>query len=78
MIEQLLLSGRAAFSKLYESTGCLPPLLVGHSHHRHKIDGGVSVQGILYFDGRNILAPGNNNVLGTIANFNITVGVLHR
>ena len=64
--------------QLHERTRRLAPFLVRLRHHGGAQHGRVAVQRFLHLDGRNILAAADNNILGTIADFHVTVGLHDR
>src|SRR5439155_17249441 len=53
----------------------LAPLLIGDSHNGALHDGRVLGDCLLHFDGRDVLATRDDNVLLAVAQFNVVIGV---
>src|SRR5438477_12289411 len=53
----------------------LAPFLVGDSHDSALHDRRVPGHRLLYFDGRDVLATRDDNVLLAVAQFNVVIGV---
>ena len=77
MLDQLGLGGAHAGFEGDEGAGCLAPCVVRAGDHGGFQDGGVAVERALDLDRRNILAAGDDDVLGAVFDFDIAVGVHH-
>ena len=58
-----------------EGAGRFAPLLVGAGDHRRFHDGRVFVEGVFHFDGGDVLATGDDDVLQTVLDLHVAVGV---
>ena len=64
--------------QLDEGAGRLAPFLVRLRHHRRAHHRGMAIQRLLDFQGRNVLAARDDDVLGTVADLDVAVGLHHR
>ena len=77
MLDQLFGGGALALGQHDEGLGPLTPLLVGHADHRRLDDRRVRHDGLLHLDRRDVLATGDDDVLGAIAQLDIAVRMHH-
>ncbi len=60
-----------------EGTGRLTPFFIGPGHHRRFQHRRVAIEHAFQFDGGNVLAPGNDDVLEPVADLHVAVRVGH-
>ena len=75
-INQLLLAHTSTFSERNKRLGCLAPFLARDADDGDFQYGGMTVKRLLYFNGRNILAAGDDNILAPVAQLNIPSGCM--
>ena len=75
--DQFLGRGRCAGLKFDEGARRLAPFIVGLGDHGDHLHGGMLVESVLDLDRGNILAAGNDDVLGAVLELDIAVGMHH-
>ncbi len=73
--EDFLCARARALFESDEGFGTLAPALVGNPDHRAFEHGRVGADGLLDLDRRDVLAAGDDDVLGAVAQFDVAVGV---
>ena len=73
--DQIVGARGGARLKLDDRARRFAPFFVRLGNHGDDLDGGMFVEGVLDFDRGNVLAAGNDDVLGAVLELDVAVGV---
>ncbi len=77
MGDQLIRAGGACWLQLNKGHGCFAPFGVGFGDHGARLNAGVAVEGVFYFNGADVLATRNNDVFATVFDLDVAVCFHH-
>src|SRR5437667_7362405 len=78
VIDEFLFRDLCAGFQLDEGARRFSPLRVGLRHHGHREDRRVPVKHVLDLERRDVLAAGDDDVLGAVLDLEVAVGLHHR